>query len=278
MTHQITVKLKYAVLAALSCLLVLQAPHQTEAQNGQANQAETNQGAPARTARDLPPARDYKPDCQHPKSLEESDLCAQWGAVKAVRDANAIGTDTLYWTKIGIAAVLVTLVFTAFATWAAGRAAKAAIRSLTTFQTAESGMLIPAINLKGPDIVHVGAINHGRTMVAVTHADLACVAEFPKGPLPFAMTMGYESDLCIAQGKSYDFKAHGIDLPNAIVYLVGGILYRTQFDEYHVCKIAIKLNRNTGERSIVHTADFRPWERIADRLTKGKKLRMKDMR
>jgi hypothetical protein len=265
------------ILAALGCLLVLQPAHEAEAQNGQSNRTEPRQSAPARSARDLPSPAPYKADCERPKSLEESDLCAQWGAAKAVRDANSIGAEVLYWTRLGFFAILATLTFTALATLAAGRAAKAALRSLNIFQAAEGGVLVPAISLKSPHVVHVGAINHGRTMVSVIHAELACVAEFPKGKLPFAMAGGYESDVGIASGKSYDFKARGIELPNALVYLVGGLLYRNMFGEYHVCKIAVKLNRNTGDRSIVHSADFRAWERVADRLTKGKRLRMKDM-
>jgi hypothetical protein len=68
----------------------------------------------------------YQADCSKPKRAEDSDLCAQWGAVESVRDANAIARRQLRWTVAEFFALVATLLITALATVAATRAAKSA--------------------------------------------------------------------------------------------------------------------------------------------------------
>lgn len=63
---------------------------------------------PARDAR-LPPRRSeqqaqpgpYQPNCQQPQRYEDADLCAQWGAVKAVQETNRLTRVALSLATLG---------------------------------------------------------------------------------------------------------------------------------------------------------------------------------
>jgi hypothetical protein len=130
------------LFALVGCLIGLQAQHDAKAQEPTANQVQPGKGTTAAEIERLPSAETYQPRCDRPKNWDESDLCAQWGAVIAARQANALAAEanraaqkanivsanTLRWTQAGIVAVLLTLIATAWAAWSAGVAARAANR------------------------------------------------------------------------------------------------------------------------------------------------------
>ena len=68
-------------------------------------------------------AEPYKPACSAPKDQGEKDLC------ESIR-ANDLAAKNLYWVRIGTGAVLLSLIFTGWAAWAAAVAAKAATKSV----------------------------------------------------------------------------------------------------------------------------------------------------
>jgi hypothetical protein len=224
----------------------------------------------------LPSPKEYKPDCEHPKNREESDLCAQWGAVatarrandlaaeanRALGDANAISAQTMLWTRAGFIAVLATLIATAWAAWAAGRAASIADKSLKLFRDSESGFLAPSVDLSLNGTSHkVSAINRGRSPITVIHADYTVHDEIPKVPIPCFVHI-FPSDLMVAEGKTYAFGEYLFETDRRIVYFIGGVIYRDLFWRSHLCRIAVRVDRQTGEKSVVWDVDFSKWEEM----------------
>lgn len=69
-----------------------------------------------------PPA--YDPRCQSPQNREDSDLCAQWSAVEAMKEANRVTQIALTAGWFEFIALLVSIFFTGWAAIAASRAAK----------------------------------------------------------------------------------------------------------------------------------------------------------
>ncbi len=90
---------------------------------------------PAAQKADLPPSpppaqnltaknpKPYEPACSAPKDRGENELC------ESIR-ANDLAAKNLFWVRIGTGAVLLSLVFTAWAAWAAAVAAGAARKSV----------------------------------------------------------------------------------------------------------------------------------------------------
>src|SRR4051812_5480882 len=66
----------------------------------------------------------YRAYCREPKDREDSDLCAQWSGVEAVREGNRIAQSSVVWTSLEFGALLLTLGVTSWAAWAAVRAAR----------------------------------------------------------------------------------------------------------------------------------------------------------
>jgi hypothetical protein len=198
---------------------LLQAQHKPVAAEPSRDQAKPTEPSAARSVRQLPRTPKYEPRCDSPKDREESDLCAQWASVAAARranvigveanhaarDANAVSADTLYWTRAGFVAVLATLLATAWAAWAAAKAATIAGKSLTLFQDSESGILVPSIDVtNGGAAHHVTLVNRGRTPVTLIHADFNVLDNPPVGPIS-TFVHQFPSDLLIAADKPYDF-------------------------------------------------------------------------
>lgn len=73
-----------------------------------------------------PRAKTYDPHCQAPGNRDDSDLCAQWSAVEAVNESNRVAQLALKSGWLDFLALILTLIFTAWAAWAAQRAASAA--------------------------------------------------------------------------------------------------------------------------------------------------------
>lgn len=139
------------VAAAVVCLIALSGSAQEQEDRNagpQPNRAvETRQSRAEALPLSFQDARQlggYRADCREPKDREDSDLCAQWGAVEAVRESNqlaleaiaaaqrsnALSRQGLYLTASEFLALVATFIFTAWAALAASRAAKAAAESL----------------------------------------------------------------------------------------------------------------------------------------------------
>lgn len=71
-----------------------------------------------------PPA--YDPRCQAPQDREDSDLCAQWSAVEAMKEANRVNQIALRAGWFEFIALLISIFFTGWAAIAAAKAAAAA--------------------------------------------------------------------------------------------------------------------------------------------------------
>lgn len=261
-------------------LLALTGGQNAVAKQPAQNQAQTTNGAPWSPKGKLPSANEYQPDCQRPKSREESDLCAQWGAVaaarrandlaananRAARDANAVSAETLIWTRRGFLAIILTLLATAWAAWAAARAASVADKSMKLFRDTEGGMLSPRVELThGGSCYTVTLSNRGRSPVTVIHADINVSDTEPQGPIP-AFVHQFPSDLMIAEGRNYEFGEFQFTTDARYVYFFGGGIYKTFFWETQLCRIAVRMDRNTGAHEILHRADFSEWEGMIRKL------------
>lgn len=74
--------------------------------------------------------------CQDPSVVDGSEVCAQWAAVRAARDSVHIARLAKNWNIAGLVALLLTLFATAWAAFAARRAAVAAEKSIEEYRTA----------------------------------------------------------------------------------------------------------------------------------------------
>lgn len=117
----------------------------------QANQPQANEGAARLAVGKLPSASKNTDRCQQPEEDNGPDLCAQWAAANAAREANRINRTALLWNIAGFFALLLTLIATAWAAWAASTAARAAQGSVEQFQSAEAGSLVPKLEVLGQD-------------------------------------------------------------------------------------------------------------------------------
>ncbi|WP_294312809.1 hypothetical protein [uncultured Sphingomonas sp.] len=68
----------------------------------------------------------YEPHCHSPKQREDADLCAQWASVDAAEQANRLATASLRLTGLEFGALLLSLIFTGWAAFAAAKAAQIA--------------------------------------------------------------------------------------------------------------------------------------------------------
>lgn len=71
-------------------------------------------------------SKPYHPNCNDPKNGDDADLCAQWAAVQAVEESNRLSRISIRITALEFAALVVSLIFTGWAAFAAQSAAVAA--------------------------------------------------------------------------------------------------------------------------------------------------------
>jgi hypothetical protein len=111
-------------------------------------------------AKASPDSWDYQRPCEHPESREQSDLCQQWRMAKASEDMVQWSRRQVWATSWEIGLLAMTLAFTGWAAWAAGRAAteaaKANVQSRETLITDQRPWVClekfePATNLHWDD-------------------------------------------------------------------------------------------------------------------------------
>ncbi|RIV83371.1 hypothetical protein [Aurantiacibacter zhengii] len=225
---------------------------------------------PAREAR-LPKATNnsetspqrYEPKCSAPENREDADLCAQWAMVGATDQSNSLAASQLWLTFFEIVALIITISFTAWAAFAASAASKAAEASVSLFQTAESGFLVPKIVQNSQDVVTVSLRNMGRTGVVILIADLCASDAPPQGPINLVLSdTDYATNALIGADSSYVFGggAQQIGHDSLIAFIYGAAIYRTAFGRVRLARIAVSLNRASGEIAVLERADFSLWE------------------
>ncbi|MBI1330487.1 MAG: hypothetical protein GC166_11380 [Alphaproteobacteria bacterium] len=74
----------------------------------------------------------YDPHCQRPQDRADSDLCAQWQNAKVMAEANRLSRLSISITAWEFGALVLSLCFTGWAAWAAGRAASSADEAIET--------------------------------------------------------------------------------------------------------------------------------------------------
>jgi len=213
--------------------------------------------------------------CENTKADNGPEICAQWAAANAARNANEINRDALKWNIAGFFALLLTLLATAWAAWAAGSAARAANRSMKLFQSAEAGQLVPKLVVNAYDVVTVSLENVGRTAVTIIHADICCTDTAPDKPVgTFFNELGtFKSDALIGPDSYYIFGGGPMRIghTNPECWIYGGAIYRTTFGTIEFVPVPIFLDRTTGRYEVEHKIDFSEWEKFAARLQKNRR-------
>jgi len=205
----------------------------------------------------------YQPNCEAPQNKDDADLCAQWAMVGATDRSNNLAASQIWLTFFEIVALVVTISFTAWAAVAAANAAKVARQSLDLFQKVESGLLVPSLVVNSRDTVTVSLRNKGRTSVVVLLADLCCQDSPMQEPIPLALSgTEFGSDALIGESANYVFGGGPMTIQHSgqCAYIYGAAIYRTIFGKVHLARIAIKMDRTTGTRSVIPKADFSVWE------------------
>jgi hypothetical protein len=137
--------------------------------------------SPAADGEIKPPA--YDPHCQRPRTKDDSDLCAQWSAVEAVKESNRVAQIALRAGAFEFGALLLSIIFTAWAALAAVKAAQAADRAvdetrkaahlqLRAYITASKGKV--RLHKRHPDVlmVQISITNRGQTPADDVQASL----------------------------------------------------------------------------------------------------------
>lgn len=115
-----------------------------------------------------PKSQGYEPHCEKPADREDSDLCAQWSAVKVVGESNRLSRVALNVNAIGLAALLFSLLFTGWAAWAAASAASAAEESNSVASETAKRQLRAYLDIKEVAITPLAEASGGRIRCDLT--------------------------------------------------------------------------------------------------------------
>jgi hypothetical protein len=196
--------------ALWNVLLVAAAATATLHPPGRAGAATNNVSAPSQTASVAPRiagGAQTGERCGRPDAVDGSELCAQWVAANAAREAAEIANRSLKWNVGAFLALLATLAATAWSAWAAMRAAQAADRSVQLSE-AVAGAQLRAYLLpgtftltslaKGRYRITVPTRNSGQTparniTLRIGHAVVACPLPFPLPDIDLADPMNFHA-------------------------------------------------------------------------------------
>ena len=119
------------LLLGLAWIILSAAPENMAAGNAS---TDVEAGAKADSAKVAPPpevaSTTQVERCPDLKATNGPEICAAWRAAQASQEAVEVSRNALLWNIAAFAAVLATLIATAWASWAATRAARAADRSV----------------------------------------------------------------------------------------------------------------------------------------------------
>ncbi len=270
--------------ATVGWLIVLQGQHPCVAQPTAAHHKESGKNPARRPIGQLPSPKEYKPDCASPKSREESDLCAQWGAViasrranqiaidanRAARDANTVSAETLIWTRYGFGAVVATLIATAWAAWAALIAAGAAHKSIDLYMAGENARLVPRLRPNGRAWA-LDICNFGKSQAIIFRFDVAASIEPPPEQIPFFLTALGWMDMVVPPDKHVTFpRPIAIPPDGQGFYVYGGAIFRNVFGSFDFMAVSLEIDAN-GAVNSYQPARFDLWKTEVEKLTKKAK-------
>lgn len=211
-------------------------------------------------------SKPYQPNCQSPKNREDADLCAQWAAVQAVEESNRLTRLAMRVNGLEIAAIVVTLIFTAWAAFAAASASRVAQKSLRLYQHAESSLLISGIETLRHGVVKIYFKNVGRLPAFVAHFD-AClggeaVKEFPLKASPY----NFPSSVLIDVGGRYETEPLSIPLGSNPVRILAAVLFRDNVLGWQVSSMSIDYDVVHQSCRVALDVSFDIWMKEADKL------------
>lgn len=199
----------------------------------------------------------YTYRCDAPRDSGELAACAAADQAKAAEKANAIALDSLWWNRLGIGAVVATLIATAWAAWAAARASNMAALSVDQYRDTEAADLVPNYNLHYPGSVQIRLMNVGRSRAHVLYADVGLIPDGEVAPLVF--TMGtHQDDLVVTPDGYYDFGTKQFPVRRGTVG--GGAIYRDIFGRMKMCTFAFGFDLEAAKFTRSENIDFRKWQ------------------
>lgn len=253
---------RHVILAALGFLILGNAHQQSDQPKADKQHKSADSTAQDITKRKDEHPKSYEAHCAKPADVNEAGVCAAIEQASAARAANNLSAAALWWNKIGVGAVLLTLAFTAWAARAAAKAAQIAHKSMELFQHAEGGFMVPRIDIPDFNTIHVRGVNRGRSLATIIYADLVFVPDEKFIQVPLRVSdEKFESGVGITPDSFYDFKPREIPWHEPDVYLFGGIMYQTMFGSVFFAPIGFRINRLTQEREVLETTKFKAWER-----------------
>jgi hypothetical protein len=206
-------------------------PPQTQAQNEAAGSAQKAASTVADAIRKAGPSKDY--GCQDRKDKRASDLCAQWSAVDAARNAALATWIAVILSFIGTAFVAVTLILTV-------RTSRRELRAYVSVKP----LGLPVFDVGEKPCATVTITNGGATPAyEVEQYGTVLIDEFPLKLDPLAGEMerlGVKGQSTLHRGDEHSapIQAHGTVTPRDIddivsgrkvIYVIGNVDYLDTF-------------------------------------------------
>ncbi|WP_397605159.1 hypothetical protein [Sphingorhabdus sp.] len=210
-------------------------------------------------------AKKHQP-CGNGRYTSDDDLCAQWKAADAARDAANWARWQLGISAAGLLALIVSLFFTRRALVAADNTNKAFIR-------AEAGILVPSIEFFGgglwADSFKIKMHNVGRTPVTIVHYQL----HLDNDNIGHQMEIPLHADehqlgIMIDAGKPFILPYNDMSQCPEVIRMVGGAIYSDMFGRISTCQIAYLVNRCTRTFTYDREVNFSRWDKLAKKQNK----------
>ena len=204
--------------------------------------------------------------CTNEMENRNSDLCAQWKAADAARDAANWAWWQLVISAAGLLGLIVSLFFTRRALVAADNTNKAFIR-------AEAGILVPSIEFFGgglwADSFKIKMHNVGRTPVTIVHYQL----HLDNDNIGHQMEIPLHADehqlgIMIDAGKPFILPYNDMSQCPEVIRMVGGAIYSDMFGRISTCPIAYLVNRCTRTFTYDREVNFSRWDKLAKKQNK----------
>ncbi|GBF25242.1 hypothetical protein MnTg02_00272 [bacterium MnTg02] len=213
-------------------------------------------------------AWDQKQPCDNPEKREQADLCQQWRMAKATEELVTLTDRQIRLTNIEIFALIVAICFTAWAAFAAGRAASAAEKTVGVAKETAERELRAYINYKqgaigrfdsGRPFAEVSFQNYGQTpaydvvgSVEVKFTEDIHMDSFPEpdqksrkqfgvlGPTAFYSSVLTLDDPSLTQTQK-DMLLNG----KAALFVYGSVNYKDVFDRPRTTKFRMIFGGDT---------------------------------
>lgn len=234
-------------------------------------------GNPVRVEDGKPATGAYDPNCESPNNRDDADLCAQWAAVQEVEESNRLTRLSMRINGLEIAAIVVTLIFTAWAAMAAASASRIAQRSLRLYQEAERALLVAGVEFQnGGNAIVVTFKNLGRTTAHVAHFDF-CVAPDGLAEVPISLSNHeHRHGITIAPESAYRSDSMSVARLGPCFTIVGGVIYKDNLMGWQVSSIAVAIDRVEQRfRQAQGSFKFTAWIEQAEKLNRESEKRFR---